>query len=57
MTTFQLAALFLALVGIVGWLNVKLMRLPPGVAMLAAGLLGAAVLRLARREFPKVRSG
>ena len=44
MTPFQLAALFLTLVAVVGWLNARLLRLPPGVAMLAAGLIGALCL-------------
>ena len=44
MTLFQLAALFLTLVAVVGWLNARLLRLPPGVAMLAAGLIGALCL-------------
>ena len=44
MTLFQLAALFLTLVAVVGWLNARLLRLPPGVAMLAAGLIGALAL-------------
>lgn len=44
MTTFQLAALFLSLVAAVGWLNARLLRLPPGVAMLIAGLVGALCL-------------
>src|SRR5665213_1751399 len=44
MTPFQLAALFLTLVAAVGWLNARLLRLPPGVAMLAAGLIGALCL-------------
>ena len=44
MSLFQLAALFLTVVAAVGWLNAKLLRLPPGVAMLAAGLIAAAAL-------------
>ena len=44
MSLFQLAALFLTVVAVVSWLNAKLLRLPPGVAMLAAGLIGAAGL-------------
>jgi CPA1 family monovalent cation:H+ antiporter len=52
MTLFQLAALFLTLVAAVGWLNARLMRLPPGVAMLAAGLIGAGGLYAARAVAP-----
>ena len=44
MTLFQLAALFLTLVAAIGWLNARLLKLPPGVAMLAAGLIGALCL-------------
>ncbi len=44
MTLFQLTALFLTLVAAVGWLNARLLRLPQGVAMLAAGLIGALCL-------------
>jgi CPA1 family monovalent cation:H+ antiporter len=44
MTLFQLAALFLTLIAVVGWLNAKVLRLPQGVAMLAAGLIGAFCL-------------
>ena len=44
MTLFQLSALFLTLVGAVGWLNNRFLRVPQGVAMLAAGLIGAGVL-------------
>src|SRR3569833_2817182 len=48
MTPFQLAALFLTLVAAIGWLNCRLLRLPTGVAMLAAGLIGAAGVHAAR---------
>jgi CPA1 family monovalent cation:H+ antiporter len=44
MTLFQLIALFLTLVAAVGWLNARLLRLPPGVAMLFAGLISALCL-------------
>ena len=44
MPLFQLAALFLTVVAAVAWINAKALRLPPGVAMLAAGLIGAAAL-------------
>jgi CPA1 family monovalent cation:H+ antiporter len=52
MTLFQLSALFLALVAGVGWLNSRFLRLPPGVAMLAAGLIGAVALDAARMAAP-----
>lgn len=54
MTPFQLAALFLVLVGVVGWLNARFMRLPSGVAMLLVGLAGAGVLTLARQSAPRL---
>jgi hypothetical protein len=44
MSLFQLSALFLSLVGAVGWVNSRFFRLPPGVAMLAAGMIGATGL-------------
>ena len=57
MTPFQLAALFLTLVAVVGWLNVRLLRLPTGVAMLAAGLVGAFCLYAARALGLEAASG
>jgi CPA1 family monovalent cation:H+ antiporter len=44
MSSFDLAAVFMALVAAIGWLNAKFMRLPSGVAMLLVGLAGAAVV-------------
>jgi CPA1 family monovalent cation:H+ antiporter len=52
MTLFQLAGLFLTLTAAVGWLNARLLRLPQGVTMLAAGLLGAIGLFAVRRLWP-----
>jgi CPA1 family monovalent cation:H+ antiporter len=43
-TAFDLAAIFLVLSAVIGWLNLKLLRLPAGVAMLVVGL--AATLAL-----------
>jgi CPA1 family monovalent cation:H+ antiporter len=48
MTPFHLAALLLVLVAAIGWLNVRLLHLPTGVAMVLAGSLGAAGLLLLR---------
>src|ERR1700733_6556778 len=48
MPLFQLSALFLGLIAAVGWVNSRLLRLPSGVAMLAAGLIGAAGLSALR---------
>ena len=52
MTLFQLAGLFLTLTAVVGWLNARWLRLPQGVAMLTAGLLGAGGLFAARTLWP-----
>lgn len=53
MTAFDLAAIFLALVGLVGWLNVRFFRLPTATAMVLAGLAGAGVLLAARAWLPE----
>ena len=37
MTLFQMAALFLTLVAVVGWVNARWLKLPSGVAMVLAG--------------------
>lgn len=52
MTAFDLAAIFLALVGLVGWLNVRFFRLPTATAMVLAGLAGAGLLLAARAWIP-----
>ena len=52
MSLFELAALFLTLTAAVGWLNARLLRLPQGVAMLAAGLLAAVGLYLTKTLAP-----
>ncbi|MDO1559212.1 cation:proton antiporter [Brevundimonas sp. 2R-24] len=49
MDGFQIGAAFLVLVAVVGWLNVRFLRLPTAVAMMTAGLLGAAALLLLSR--------
>lgn len=41
---FDLAAIFLCLSAIIGWLNLKLLRLPTGVAMLLVGLTATLAL-------------
>jgi CPA1 family monovalent cation:H+ antiporter len=47
LSSFELAALFLTLVAIGGWVNVRTLHLPHAVAMLLVGLAGAgAVLAL-----------
>ena len=52
MTAFDLAAIFLCLVGLVGWLNVRFFRLPTATAMVLAGLAGAGLLLAARAWLP-----
>jgi CPA1 family monovalent cation:H+ antiporter len=52
LTPFDLVAIFIALVAAVGWLNVRLLRIPSAVAMTLAGLLGAIVLSSARALGP-----
>src|SRR5271167_397392 len=44
LSLFDLAALFLCLSAIIGWLNLRLLRLPTGVAMLLVGLTGTLTL-------------
>jgi monovalent cation:H+ antiporter, CPA1 family len=44
LSPFDLAAIFLSLSALIGWLNLKLFRLPPGVAMLAIGLVTTLAL-------------
>jgi CPA1 family monovalent cation:H+ antiporter len=53
LSPFDLAAVFLSLSAVIGWLNLKLFRLPPGVAMLIVGL----VTTLALVGFDRVAPG
>ena len=48
MTLIQAAAVLLTLISVIGWLNVRWLRLPAGVAMLGAGLLAAVALLAAQ---------
>jgi CPA1 family monovalent cation:H+ antiporter len=52
MSPFQLAALFLTLMAAIGWLNVKVLRLPQGVAMLLVALVGALIFLVLRWAAP-----
>ncbi|HYM17951.1 MAG TPA: sodium:proton antiporter [Micropepsaceae bacterium] len=52
MTPFELVAVLMALVALAGWLNVNLLRLPHGVAMLIAGIAGAIILFVVEIAFP-----
>jgi CPA1 family monovalent cation:H+ antiporter len=53
MTTFQLAALFLALVGLSGWINTRLLHWPTATVMVVAGLVNAGLVLLAADAAPK----
>ena len=44
MTPFELTALLMTLVAVVGWLNVKTLHMPHGVAMLCLGIVVALLL-------------
>jgi len=60
LSAFQIAALFLGLVAVVGIVNHRTLKLPPGVAMLLAGLIGALSVRgfgLALPQFAASSSG
>ena len=56
MTPFDLAAVFLAVIGAVGWLNVRFMRLPNATVMVLAGLLAAGLLLLLHGVLPGDKS-
>ncbi|HTP77011.1 MAG TPA: sodium:proton antiporter [Rhizomicrobium sp.] len=53
MTPFELVAALMTVVALAGWLNVKTLHLPNGVAMLIAGLAGAVLLFALQRLFPR----
>ncbi len=48
MTLFQIAALFLGLMALVGWANARTLKLPTSAAMLSVGVAAAAVLLVAQ---------
>jgi CPA1 family monovalent cation:H+ antiporter len=52
MSAFDLTATFLALVGAVGWLNVRFLRLPSATAMVLAGAMGAVALLTIHAVWP-----
>jgi len=52
MTAFDLAALFLAIIGVSGWINARFLHLPTAAVMVVAGLLGGGLLLLARALLP-----
>jgi CPA1 family monovalent cation:H+ antiporter len=53
MTPFELVAALMTVVALAGWLNVKTLHVPNGVAMLIAGFAGAGVLFALQRLFPQ----
>jgi CPA1 family monovalent cation:H+ antiporter len=52
MSAFDLAAVFLALIGVSGWINARFLHLPTAAAMVLAGLVGGGLLLLARALLP-----
>ena len=57
LSLLDLAAIFLVFSAVIGWLNLKLFRLPTGVAMLAVGLLAALSLAGVDRLAPGLGVG
>ncbi|HEX3406111.1 MAG TPA: cation:proton antiporter, partial [Caulobacteraceae bacterium] len=52
MTFFQMAALFMCLVAVGGWVNARTLKLPHGVAMMLVGAIGALALGGLHRLWP-----
>jgi NhaP-type Na+/H+ or K+/H+ antiporter len=57
MTPFELVAALMSVVALAGWLNVKTLHLPHGVAMLIAGLIGAGTLFVLQGVLPQFEVG
>ncbi|MDB5440041.1 MAG: Sodium:proton antiporter [Caulobacteraceae bacterium] len=57
MNAFQLSALFLFLIAGVGWVNSRFFRLPNGVVMVLAGVIGAVSLVILDRVAPTAGRG
>lgn len=57
MTSFQLAALFLALVGAAGWINARLLHWPNATVMVIAGAANAGLLASIERLWPQSGAG
>jgi CPA1 family monovalent cation:H+ antiporter len=53
MTTFQIAACFLLLISVAGWINARFLHWPTATLMVVAGLLNAALLRLGASVAPQ----
>jgi CPA1 family monovalent cation:H+ antiporter len=56
MTFFQLATLFICLVAVGGWVNLRTLKLPHAVAMLLVGAAGAVALTALQRLAPGLAS-
>ncbi len=52
MTFFEMAALFMCLVAVGGWMNARTLKLPHGVAMMLVGAAGALALGGLHRLWP-----
>jgi CPA1 family monovalent cation:H+ antiporter len=57
MSTFQLAALFLAVVGAAGWINARLLHWPSATVMVIAGVVNSGVLIALERIAPGSGAG
>jgi CPA1 family monovalent cation:H+ antiporter len=57
MNPFELVAALMTVVALAGWLNVKTLHLPHGVAMLIAGLVAAGTLFVLQWLFPQFEVG
>jgi CPA1 family monovalent cation:H+ antiporter len=57
MTLFQIVALFLALIGVAGWINARLLHWPSATVMVLAGGLNAGALLLLHQLFPAGGAG
>jgi CPA1 family monovalent cation:H+ antiporter len=57
MTFFQLAALFLGLIGLAGWVNARLLHWPSATVMVLAGGLNAGLLLVFQRLSPQSVAG
>jgi CPA1 family monovalent cation:H+ antiporter len=53
MSLFQIAAIFLGLVGAAGWVNARFLHWPSATVMVLAGTLNAGLLMLFVRLFPR----
>lgn len=57
MSSFDLAALFLAAVGLSAWVNARTARLPHGIAMLFVGIAGALAILTLKALRPDLAGG